>query len=94
MRNNLDKKWDFMYNQIMEFMKQNKRRPSKHFLEERGMSNWIKYNKRRYARELMENYHIKKFEKLLDVAQSYYHVNQYDYSPSATLPSSEELVSI
>lgn len=83
MRNKLDEKWQTMYCQIMAFMKKNKRRPSKHFVEDRTMSNWIKYNKKRYSRGLMDECHIKKFEKLLATAQSYYHTNQYDYiSPS------------
>ena len=47
-----------MYSQIMAFMRKNKRRPSKHYVEDRAMSNWIKYNKKRYARGLMEEYHI------------------------------------
>ena len=65
-------------------MRKNKRRPSKYFLEERVFSNWIKYNKKKYTRGLMEEYHIKKFEKLLSTAQQYYHINQYDYPDSSS----------
>lgn len=93
MRENLDQKWEKMYSQIMAFMKTNKRKPSKHFAEDRAMSNWIKYNKKRYARGLMAEHHINKFEELLNTAKQYYHVNQYDYITSPSRPSSEELVS-
>lgn len=86
MSENLDKKWEKMRRKIMTFMRKNKRRPSKHFPEERALSNWIKYNKRRYARGLMEEHHIKKFEKLMATAREYHHANQYDYPEDSKHP--------
>lgn len=77
MPNIQDKKWEYMYNQVMEHMNKYQRRPSKYYLEDRAMSNWIKYNKKRYARGLMAANHIKKFEELLATAQRYHHINQY-----------------
>ena len=71
-------RWDDMYNQIMKYMEEKKRRPSKYYLEDRAMFNWIKYNKKRYARGLMAEKHIELFEKLLATAKLYQHVNQYE----------------
>lgn len=72
------KRWEDMYEQIMKYMEEHKRRPSKYYLEDRAMFNWIKYNKKRYARGLMDKKHIEKFEKLLATAKLCYRVNQYD----------------
>jgi hypothetical protein len=45
--------WDMHYNHIMAFMKEEKRRPSKHHLEEHQMLNWIKYQKKQLAKGKM-----------------------------------------
>lgn len=72
-----EKKWQDMYDRIMAYMKENKRRPSKYHLEDRKMSNWIKYNKKNYTHGTMAMHHIKLFEKLMETAQRYYRANQY-----------------
>lgn len=84
MRKVQDKNWEKMYKQIMAFMRKNKRKPSRHYIEDHIMFNWIKYNKKRYSHGLLAEHHIKKFEKLLATAQKYRHVNQYDYPSSSS----------
>ena len=45
-----DEKWQLKYNEVVVFIENNKRNPSKHDDEERGLYlNWIKHNKKLYA---------------------------------------------
>ena len=36
-----EEKWMARYNEVMEFIKTNKRNPSRHRIEEHNMLNWI-----------------------------------------------------
>ena len=65
-----DEKWQLKYEQMMAFMKDNHRRPSKHRLEEHDMLNWFK------ATKLSED-RLEKFNTLQEVAEKYRRLNQY-----------------
>ena len=41
-----DERWLVRYNEVMDFMEKNHRNPSKHYLEERLMHNWVHQNKK------------------------------------------------
>ena len=69
--------WHQHYQRIMLFMKETHRRPSKHRIEEHRMVNWIKYNKKLIAKGLLSEERTKLFNELLDVAQKYRRINQY-----------------
>ena len=45
-----DEKWQIQYDQMMEFMETNHRRPSKHRLEEHDLLNWFKHTKKMIAK--------------------------------------------
>ena len=49
-----DVRWQAQYDQMMAFMKENHRRPSKHRLEEHDMLNWYKHTKKMIA-QLSDN---------------------------------------
>ena len=66
-----DEKWQLKYEQMMAFMKDNHRRPSKHRLEEHDMLNWFKA-----TNELSED-RLEKFNTLQEVAEKYRRLNQY-----------------
>lgn len=72
-----DMNWLVMYDQIMDYMEKNHRRPSKYYIEDRQMFNWIKYNRRRYHRGLMSEKYREKFEIYLETAKKYYRINQF-----------------
>lgn len=74
-----DQAWELNYNTVMKFMLVNKRRPSKHRPEEHMMLNWIKYTKKRLAKNLLPADRVKKFELLQTVADRYRRVNQHMY---------------
>ena len=71
--------WQQHYQEVMDFLRMNKRRPSKHKIEDKTMVEWIKYNKRRLARGQMPEHRVEKFKRLLRLAESMTRVNQYNY---------------
>ena len=53
-----DEKWLLKYNEVVAFIENNKRNPSKHDDEERGLYlNWIKHNRKLYSAGLLTNLH-------------------------------------
>ena len=41
-----DERWIVRYNEVMEFLEENHRNPSKHRIEEHDMLNWLKANRK------------------------------------------------
>ena len=72
-----DEKWMVKYQEVMDFIKTNKRNPSKHRVEEHLMLNWIKVNRKVLNAGKMKEGRMKKFEKLLVLIEEYKRVNQY-----------------
>jgi hypothetical protein len=72
-----DEKWQLQYEQMMAFMKDNHRRPSKHRLEEHDMLNWFKATKKCIAKGELPADRLVKFNALLEVADEYRRKNQY-----------------
>lgn len=75
-----DELWELNYLDIMTFMKEQKKRPSKHRLEEHQMLNWLKYQKKRLAQGKLKPQRIERFKHLLEVADHYLRKNQYAYT--------------
>ncbi len=71
--------WDRMYQKIINYMQVHERRPSKYRPEDKKMVNWMKFNKKRMARNLMPAERMEKFQQLLEMAKMYQRVNQYEY---------------
>lgn len=84
-----DDLWELNYLDILDFMTEQKRRPSKHRLEEHQMLYWIKYQKKRLAKGRMKPERIERFKHLLAVASQYLRKNQYAYSGSTTQPEGQ-----
>ena len=73
-----DERWLEKYSEVVEFIKSNKRNPSKHCDEERGgYLNWLKHNRILYALGEMKEERKALFEKLLTLSDSYKRKNQY-----------------
>ena len=72
-----DERWQAQYDQMMAFMKENHRRPSKHRLEEHDMLNWYKATKKRIAKGELSEDRMEKFKTLQEVAEKYRRLNQY-----------------
>lgn len=72
-----DERWQQQYEQMMAFMNENHRRPSKHRLEEHDILNWYKATKKRIAKGELSEDRLEKFKTLQKVAEKYRRLNQY-----------------
>ena len=74
-----DEKWLLKYNEVVAFIENNKRNPSKYDEEERGLYlNWIKHNRKLYAAGELKPERVVKFRKLLEMMEQYRSKNQYE----------------
>ena len=72
-----DEKWILKYNEVMDFIKMNKRNPSKHRLEEHNMLNWLKASRKLINAGKMKPERVEKFEELQALMEEHKRVNQY-----------------
>ena len=72
-----DERWQTQYNELMAFMAENHRRPSKFVDEERGMRNWWKHQQKLVNAGDLKLERVEMFNKLLEMGEKYKHVNQY-----------------
>jgi hypothetical protein len=70
-------KWLTKYNEVKSFIETNHRNPSRHRIEEHQMLNWIKHTKKMIEKEGYPADRIEKFKKLMNIADKYRRVNQY-----------------
>ena len=72
-----DERWNVQWQEVMNFMETNKRRPSKYIDEECGLRNWWKHQQKLYNAGLLKEDRIEMYKKLIDTGERYRHVNQY-----------------
>ena len=72
-----DEKWILKYNEVMDFIKTNKRNPSKHRIEEHNMLNWLKASRKLINAGKMKPERVKMFEELQALMEEHKRVNQY-----------------
>jgi len=73
-----DEKWLVRYNEVMGFLEENHRNPSKHRIEEHDMLNWLKANRKAMNKGGMKAEREEKFRKLLEMMERYKRKNQYE----------------
>ena len=73
-----DEKWLLKYNEVVVFIDNNKRNPSKHRIEEHDMLNWLKANRKAMNAGKMKPERVEKFRKLLEMMEQYRRKNQYE----------------
>lgn len=65
------------WQEVMDFMEVNKRRPSKYVDSERGMRNWWKHQQKLFNAGLLKEDRIVMYKQLIETGERYRHVNQY-----------------
>ena len=70
-------RWLTRYKEVMAFIENNKRNPSKHRIEEHDMLNWVKANRKVMNAGKMKADRVEMFEKLQELCEKYKRVNQY-----------------
>ena len=73
-----DERWLARYDEVMEFLEENHRNPSKHRIEEHDMLNWLKANRKVLNAGKMKAERVEKFRKLLELTEQYRRKDQYE----------------
>lgn len=72
-----DERWMIRYQEVMGFVEQNHRNPSKYNLEQRDMYNWLKATRKKMNAGELKAERVELFQRLLAVCEQYKHINQY-----------------
>ena len=72
-----DERWLVRYKEVMGFLEENHRNPSKHRIEEHDMLNWLKANRKALNAGKMKIERVEKFRKLLEMTEQYRRKNQW-----------------
>ena len=72
-----DEQWTTHWQGVLDFMQQNRRKPSKHRPEERDMHNWWKRQKKLLNADKMPPERLERFRQLMSLGKEFRHVNQY-----------------
>ena len=73
-----DEKWQARYNEVMGFLEENHRNPSRHRIEEHDHLNWLKANRKVMNAGKMKADRVEKFRKLLKLTEQYRRKNQWE----------------
>ena len=73
-----DELWLNKWQEAVDFLETNHRRPSKFVPEERDMRNWWKHNKKLMNAGTMKEDRVALFNQLLELGEKYRQVNQYE----------------
>ena len=73
-----DERWMANYNDVIGFLEENHRNPSKHRIEEHDMLNWIKANRKAMNAGKMKADRVEKFKELLALTEQYRRKNQWE----------------
>lgn len=73
-----EEKWECKYEEVVAFIKANKRNPSKHRIEEHDMLNWVKANRKAMNAGKMRSERVEAFGRLMALMEEYKRKNQYE----------------
>ena len=73
-----DERWLVRYKEMMGFLEENHRNPSKYRIEEHDYLNWLKANRKALNAGKMKLERVEKFRKLLEMTNRYRRKNQYE----------------
>lgn len=72
-----EERWNMQYPEVIAFIENNKRNPSRHRIEEHDMLNWLKANRKAMNAGKLKQERGEKFRKLLELTELYKRKNQY-----------------
>lgn len=72
-----EERWMARYGEVMSFLEEKHRNPSKHRIEEHDYLNWLKANRKVLNAGKMKPERVETFKKLLALWEENTHVNQY-----------------
>ena len=72
-----DERWMSRYEEVIGFLEENHRNPSRHRIEEHDYLNWLKANRKVLNAGKMKAERVEKFRKLQEMMEQYRRKNQY-----------------
>lgn len=66
------------YGEVMSFLEEKHRNPSKHRIEEHDYLNWLKANRKTMNAGKMRVERVEMYKKLMELAERYKRKNQYE----------------
>ena len=72
-----EERWKVRYQEVVTFILENRRNPSRHRIEEHDMLNWVKANRKALNAEKMKPERVEQFKELLELLEQNKRVNQY-----------------
>ena len=73
-----EERWQKRYEEVVEFIENNHRNPSKHRIEEHDMLNWVKANRKAMNAGKMRPERVEAFGRLMEMMEEYKRKNQYE----------------
>ena len=73
-----EERWLVRFKEVMGFLEENHRNPSKHRIEEHDHLNWLKANRKALNAGTLKPERVEKFRKLLEMTEQYKRKNQYE----------------
>ena len=73
-----DERWMTRYDEVREFILENKRNPSKHRIEEHDMLNWVKANRKALTAGKLKLERVEAFKRLMEMMEQYRRKNQWE----------------
>lgn len=74
-----EERWIQNYQRIIYFIETHQALPSRHHPEDYQLLNWMKYNRRLWAKGKLPPERVDAFNKLLKMAKEYHKFNQFTY---------------
>ena len=73
-----EERWQKRYEEVVEFIENNHRNPSRHRIEEHDMLNWLKANRKAINAGKMKPERVEAFGRLMEMMEEYKRKNQYE----------------
>jgi hypothetical protein len=73
-----EERWSIRYNEVKSFIEENRRNPSRHFVENRNLLSWMKQQRKLLNAGKLKPDRVEKFKELLALGEMYRRVNQYE----------------
>ena len=73
-----EERWTIRYEEVIAFIENNHRNPSRHRIEEHDMLNWLKANRKALNAGKMKLERVEKFSNLLEMTEQYRRKNQWE----------------
>ena len=72
-----NERWQKNYEEVMNFIKSNRRNLSKYDLTERRLYTWLKHNRKEMNAGMLKEPRLSLFRELLVLSEQYKRINQY-----------------